>query len=135
MPIHLIGEGTGHALPFGRTFFSSTLSDLLARTSQTSTQSLTLFLTDGATVDVCSVDEMNDDYMVIRTFRGHGEACGTDLNVIPYGLIYRIQISPIGLEEMQRVGFKGVATDVAARQATAHDKQPQAAPPSRKSGR
>lgn len=106
MPIHLIGEGPGHALPFNRTFFTTTLGEILARNRKEGPQKLTLFLTDGATLDLCNIEGMTDDYLVVRVFSGHGKACGTILDLVPYSLVYRVQLTPIALEEIDRAGFR-----------------------------
>lgn len=106
MPIHLIGEGPGHALPFNRSFFTTTLGEILAKNRKEGPQKLTLFLTDGATLDLCNIEGMTDDYMVVRVFSGHGKACGTMLDIIPYPLIYRVQMTPIAMEEIDRAGFR-----------------------------
>ncbi len=109
MPIHLIGESAGHAPPFNRGFFSSTIGDIIGKSSQNVPQKLTLFLTDGSTLDLCNIEGMSDEYMIARVFHGHGKACGTIVNIIPFALIYRVQLTPVGHEEADRAGFKWVS--------------------------
>ncbi len=110
MPIHLIGESAGHAPPFNRAFFSSTIGDIIGKSSQNVPQKLTLFLTDGATLDLCNIEGMNDEYMIVRIFHGHGKACGTIINILPFALIYRVQLTPVGHEDVDRAGFKWISS-------------------------
>jgi hypothetical protein len=48
------------AAPFSRTFFNVTLGDMLEKDGKEKDHKLTLFLTDGTTLDVCSIDELAD---------------------------------------------------------------------------
>lgn len=110
MPIHLIGESAGHAPPFNRTFFSSTIGDIIGKNSQSVPQKLTLFLTDGVTLDLCNIEGMNDEYMIVRAFHGSGKSCGTEIDIIPFSLVYRVQLTPVGHEEAERAGFKWISS-------------------------
>ncbi len=93
MAIHVIG-GSPERAPFDRTFFQVTLGDLIERAGRGENLRLTLYLLDGGAIEVCSIEEVRDSYLVVRTFRGDEDACGAGLNLIPYGLIYRIELAP-----------------------------------------
>jgi hypothetical protein len=89
--VQLIG-GTGMDVPFNRTFFNVTLADLV-EPSKDAAHKLTLYLVDGTTLDVCRIEEMADHYLALRAYRPGSDACDTTLHLIPYGTIYRIEIS------------------------------------------
>ncbi|HLY12513.1 MAG TPA: hypothetical protein VKW04_24635 [Planctomycetota bacterium] len=104
MAVQLIG-GTGGDVPFNRTFFNVTLGDLVEPTKGTAHQ-LTLYLVDGTTMDVCRIEEMADQYLVLRAYRSGSDACETTLHLIPYGTIYRLEISEHGGKDDEgRLGF------------------------------
>ncbi len=107
MAIYLIGDQGGGGPPFNRNFFNLTLGDLLSKAGKTDSQKLDLFLTDGSTLEVCQIDELAETYMVVRAYNKDETQCDLMVNVIPYGLIYRIQIVPKGAEE-ERVGFRWI---------------------------
>jgi hypothetical protein len=98
----------GSDVPFGRTFFNVYLGEMLDRAGKDKDHKLTLFLGDGSQLDVCSIDELSDGYLILRAYRGgEGDACDLSLNLIPYGLIYRIEIAP-KQDAGQRLGFHWV---------------------------
>lgn len=104
MAVQLIG-GTGMDVPFNRTFFNVTLADLV-EPSKDSAHKLTLYLVDGTTMDVCRIEEMADHYLALRAYRAASDACDTTLHLIPYGTIYRIEISDHKSEnDGVRLGF------------------------------
>jgi hypothetical protein len=104
MPIYLLGD-QGGGVPFGRNFFNLTLGDIIAKGGKSDSQRLHLFLTDGTTLEVCQIEQLAEQYMVVRAYNSEETQCDLLVNVIPYGLIYRIQIVPKGVEE-ERVGFR-----------------------------
>jgi hypothetical protein len=103
MAIYTLG-GTGSDAPFNRTFFNVTLGDVLDRIGKTHEQKLTLFLTDGTTIDVCKIDELTDAYVALRGYARDGEGCEVSVQLIPYVLIYRLELTPRAGEN-NRVGF------------------------------
>jgi hypothetical protein len=104
MPVQLIGGSAGD-VPFNRTFFNVTLADLVEPTKDRA-QKLTLYLVDGTTMDVCRIEDMADGYLALRAYRTGSDACETTMHLIPYGTIYRIEISHHEAEdEGSRLGF------------------------------
>ena len=103
MPIPLIGSGGD--VPFNRTFFNVTLGEMLEKNGKGKPVKLTLFLTDATTLDVCMIDELSESYLAARAYLGESDTCELSLQLIPYGLIYRIEIAPKG-DENSRVGFQ-----------------------------
>ena len=103
MQAYLLGEGKSGP-PFSRTFFNVTLGDLLARAGGAATPRLSLFLTDGLRLEVCRIEELEEAYMVVRGYSDDPEKCDPMVHVIPYGLIYRLEIAPKDTEDA-RVGF------------------------------
>jgi len=101
MPPYVIG---GSDTPFGRTFFNVSLGEMLEGAGKEKDHKLTLFLGDGTQLEVCSIDELSDNYLVVRAYRGEPDACALAIELIPYGLIYRIEIAP-KKDDSQRVGF------------------------------
>lgn len=87
----LLGLNTT-GIPFDRTFFSASLDSVLERFGKGQGTRLTLFLSDGSTLDVCQIEELSDGYLVLRAYLGEDEHCELALNAIPYGLIYRIEV-------------------------------------------
>jgi len=86
MPVYMVGSG-GAQSPFNRTFFNATLGDLLQRAGREKSQKLLLFLADGTMLDVCSIDDLADDYISVRAYRANEETCDLSVNLIPYSLI------------------------------------------------
>jgi hypothetical protein len=103
MAIYSLGGNAGDA-PFNRTFFNVTLGDVLERIGKTREHKLTLYLTDGSTLDVCNIDELADAYLALRAYAKDEEGCEVSVQLIPYSLIYRIELIPRA-EENNRVGF------------------------------
>ena len=97
----------GSDVPFGRTFFNVSLGEMLEVAGKEKDHRLTLFLGDGTQLEVCSIDELADHYLVVRAYRGEPDACSLAVELIPYGLIYWIEISP-KQDDSQRVGFHWV---------------------------
>lgn len=100
----LIGPGMPQGPVFDRAFFNTTLGSLVDRASGRETPRLTLYLSDGTTLDVCQIEEMTDQYVAVRATRSSDGSCSLVTSVIPYFLIYRIDISPKG-ETDERLGF------------------------------
>ena len=50
------------------------------------------------------IEQLSDAYLSARAYQGEGESCELSLQLIPYGLIYRIEIAPKN-EGSDRVGF------------------------------
>ena len=103
MSIQLIGGSAGD-VPFNRTFFNVTLADMVSGNGKDKAVKLTLYLSDGTTLDVCSIDELTDGYVAARAYQKGNDSCDVSVQLIPYGLIYRIEISP-QVENNDRVGF------------------------------
>src|SRR5258706_5158596 len=103
MVIQLIGSTSGD-IPFNRTFFNVTLGEMISQNGKEKPVKLTLFLSDGTTLDVCVIDELGDQYLSARAYQGESENCELSVQLIPYGLIYRIEIAP-KTEDNGRVGF------------------------------
>lgn len=106
MPIHLIGGDAGGP-PFRRAFFSTILGEILAKSGDPNGFTLTLLLADGTSLDVCSIEDLTDDYLSVRCYQSD-DSCGLGLDLVPYGMIYRVQLTPKGKEDGERVGFKWV---------------------------
>ena len=103
MGIFTLGGGAGEP-PFNRTFFNVTLGDVLERAGKEREKQLTLFLTDGSTLDVCGIDELTDQYVALRSYVNGEDACAVSVQLIPYALIYRVEITPRGGDH-NKVGF------------------------------
>lgn len=110
MGIFTIGGGVGEP-PFNRTFFNVTLGDLVERAGSAKEKRLTLFLTDGSTLDVCGIDELTDQYVALRSYANGDDACDVAVQLIPYALIYRVEITPRG-GDSNRLGFHFSPLDV-----------------------
>lgn len=110
MSIHFIGESAAAAPPFDSLFFKSSFDEIVDKAGKIANR-LTLFLSDGTTFDVCRMEELADAYMVVHGYRGGTDACDLAVNVIPYGLIYRIELGPKGGGET-RMGFNWTPTTV-----------------------
>jgi hypothetical protein len=104
MAVQLIGGSSGD-VPFNRTFFNVTLGELVDHSGKDKAVKLTLFLSDGTTLDVCVIDELSDSYLAVRAYQGENDSCDVSVQLIPYGLIYRIEIAP-KTDESSRVGFQ-----------------------------
>ena len=103
MSIHFIGESSAAAPPFDSLFFKSSFDQIVERAGK-GAQKLTLFLSDGSTFDVCEIVDLGDAYMVARGYAEASDACELALNILPYGLIYRLELSPKS-NGGTRVGF------------------------------
>ncbi len=106
MPIVLLGE-TGGGVPFGRTFFNSSFDPLVHKMGKDSARRLVLYLSDGTTFEVAHIDELAEHYMVVRGYKGDVETNEQSVSLLPYGLIYRIELGTKA-ESATRVGFKWV---------------------------
>jgi len=106
MAIQLIGGSAGD-VPFNRTFFNATLGDLIDHTGKDKEKAvrLSLFLSDGTTLDVSTIDELSDSYLALRAYQGDTDQIDPSVHLIPYGLIYPIEVSPKN-EQNSRVGFQ-----------------------------
>jgi hypothetical protein len=105
MPIHMFG-GSPPQGPFNRTFFNVTLGDVLEHCSGEKGTKLLLYLGDGTTLDVCAIDEITEDYLAVRAYQAEGETCELSVNLIPYPLIYRIELTPKDMDNSTRLGFR-----------------------------
>jgi len=105
MGVYMVGSGSAQS-PFNRTFFNVTLGDILQRAPKNKSTRLLLFLADGTTLDVCAIDELADDYLAVRAYRAEEAACDLTINLIPYTLIYRIELAPKESESNNRMGFR-----------------------------
>ena len=110
MSIHFVGESAAAAPPFDSLFFKSAFDQIVEKAGKIANR-LTLFLSDGTTFDVCQMEELADAYMVVHGYRGGTDTCDLAVNVIPYGLIYRIELGPKEGDET-RVGFSWTPTTV-----------------------
>lgn len=101
----MIGQS---GVPFGRAFFNATLDPLLTEMGSGKPLRVTLHLTDGLTLDLCQIDELADDFLVVRAMKteeaADGAACDVSMHLIPYGLIYRVELAPRP-DADKRVGF------------------------------
>jgi hypothetical protein len=104
MSSQLIGSSSSD-VPFNRTFFNVTLGEMIEQNGKEKPVKLTLFLSDGSTLDVCMIDELSDQYLAVRAYQGQSDSCEINVQLIPYGLIYRIEIAPKA-QESSRVGFQ-----------------------------
>jgi hypothetical protein len=104
MSIHFIGESSSAAPPFDALFFKSAFDQIVERAGK-HTKKLTLFLSDGSVFDVCEIVELNDAYMVVRGYAEATDACDLAVSILPYGLIYRLELGPKGTDPT-RVGFR-----------------------------
>lgn len=103
MPIYMIGGGN-YGPPFSRAFFSTRLGDILDKGGKKNSHKLKIFLTDGGILDICKIEDLEDEYMLVRDYASDEKSCELTLDIIPYGLIYRVQISP-QVQNDERVGF------------------------------
>ena len=104
MSIHFIGESSSAAPPFDSLFFKSAFDQVVERAGK-GAQKLTLFLSDGSQFDVCEIVDLADAYMVVRGYKEATDTCELALNMLPYGLIYRLELGPKS-NDGTRVGFK-----------------------------
>ncbi len=104
MSIHFIGESSAAAPPFDSLFFKSAFDGIVERAGK-GLNKLTLYLSDSTTFDVCELVELGDTFMVVRGYRGETDACDLALTILPYGLIYRLELGPKGTDST-RVGFR-----------------------------
>lgn len=105
MAIHMLGDGAGES-PFNRTFFNVALGEILSKSGKEKEQILTLYLTDGTTLDVCNIEELADAHLALRAYHKDDQSCELTTHLIPYALIYRIELSPRVAEDRNRVGFR-----------------------------
>ncbi|MBI2900552.1 MAG: hypothetical protein HYY17_10220 [Planctomycetes bacterium] len=103
MSIRFLGEPNLGA-PFNRTFFNAVIGDVVEHAGKDQAHRMTLYLSDGATLDVCRIEELAEEYMVLRTFHEGDETCDVGLEIVPYGLIYRIRLTPKEADD-ERLGF------------------------------
>jgi hypothetical protein len=104
MAIQLIGTQEGEP-PFNRTFFNVTLGDMVDAGAKEKAVKLTLYLSDGSTLDVCMIDSLSDGYLSVRAYEGENDNCELSVHLIPYGLIYRIELAPKTSTPDGRMGF------------------------------
>jgi hypothetical protein len=105
MPVYMVGSG-GAQTPFNRTFFNVTLGEIVQGTAKEKTHKLLLFLADSTTFDVCSIDDLADEYLVVRAYKEQEQSCDLSINLIPYSLIYRIELTPKSSDNSTRLGFR-----------------------------
>ena len=104
MSIHFIGESSAAAPPFDGLFFKTAFDQIVERAGKGATN-LTLYLSDGTTYDVCEVVELADAYLIVRGYHGESDTCDLALTLLPYGLIYRLELGPKKTDST-RVGFR-----------------------------
>ena len=104
MPVYMVGSGGGQS-PFSRTFFNDTLGDVFQRAGRDKNHKLLLYLADGTTLDVCAIDDLADDFIAVRAYHAEDQACDLSVNLIPYSLIYRIELVPKESDSSTRLGF------------------------------
>ncbi|MBI4565721.1 MAG: hypothetical protein HY716_13590 [Planctomycetes bacterium] len=92
------------ALPFDRTFFNTNLENLLKASELGESVSLKLYMIDGSILDVCQIDDLKEEFLIVRGYRNEESACDLTLQIIPYGAIYRLEIGPRSNRD-QRMGF------------------------------
>ncbi len=118
MPAYALG-GTIPGSPFNRTFFNVTLGDLIEKDGKKPGRRLLLYLADGSMLEVEEIEELEDAYLTLRVVKGSDEE-GTEpsTHLLPYTLIYRIELSPTR-RETGHVGFqwKGKGGGVGTRRA------------------
>src|SRR5688572_7650115 len=117
MSIHFIGENSTASPPFDSLFFKSSFDAIVERSGK-SAQKLSLYLSDGSTFDVCELVDLSDPYMVVRGYHGATDACDMSVSIIPYGLIYRLDLGPKA-DNSTRVGFRWSPPAMAAKGKTA----------------
>lgn len=100
MTIPLLGQHGG--TPFDRTFFNVRLEQILARLNSAHAR-VNVYLSDGTTLGLCHIDEMTDEFLTVRAY-GDEPACALAMHLIPYSLIYRMEIDPNPGDE-PRLGF------------------------------
>lgn len=103
----LFGGTQGQA--FDRTFFNVTLGKLLERCGDPDGQQLTLFLSDGAHLEVCRIAGLESEYVILHVLLDGTEACERAMHVVPYALIYRITIAP-KVDDEPKLGFSWSAS-------------------------
>ena len=104
MAVYMVGSG-GAQSPFNRTFFNVTLGEVFQRAGREKSHKLLLFLADGTTLDVCAIDDLADDYIAVRAYKAEEQTCDLGVNLIPYSLIYRIELAPKDSDSSTRLGF------------------------------
>lgn len=110
MSIYLLGHGS---VPFGRTFFNTALDELLAKAGEGRPHRVTLYLTDGLALDVCEILELGSDYVTVHALRSAEEPCDPTVHLVPYGLIYRVEVAPKAGDD-RRFGFAKSARRLAS---------------------
>ena len=105
MPAYPLGA-TIPGSPFNRTFFNVTLGDLIEKDGKKPVRRLLLYLADGSMLEVEEIEELEDAYLIIRAVKGSDEeGSNPSIHLVPYTLIYRIELSPTRRETGQ-VGFQ-----------------------------
>ena len=102
MNIPILGQ-SGNTI-FGRTFFNVRLRELIEKAGNPENTRVEILLTDGARLGLCHIEELGSEYMTVRCY-GEVEGCDLSLHLIPYHLIYRMEIDPTGGAE-PRMGFQ-----------------------------
>jgi hypothetical protein len=104
MPIVLLGE-SGGGTPFGRSFFNSAFEPLVHKLGKDAAKRLLLYISDGTIFEVAQIEELAENYLVVRGYKGDEDAAEQSIQVLPYGLIYRLELGSQP-ESGTRVGFK-----------------------------
>ena len=104
MPAYALG-GAIPGSPFNRTFFNVTLGDLIEKDGKKPVRRLLLYLADGSMLQVEEIEDMEDSYLTLRAVKGVDDP-GTEpsIHLVPYTLIYRIELSP-NERDTGQVGF------------------------------
>lgn len=105
MSVMLLGPTPG-GVPFNRSFFNATIGEFVEQLGKQASPKVRLFLVDGTVLDICNIETLAEDYMALRVYLPAQEACDTTIHLVPYSLIYRIEIGAAQGEESKRVGFQ-----------------------------
>ena len=100
----ILGSGLPDS-PFNRTFFNITLGDILGEDSEKQDRKLTLFLADGTTLQIHSIDDLEEQYLTVKAYRGQDSDSEPGVHLIPYVIIYRIELEPKEADGSRRLGF------------------------------
>ena len=104
MPGTILGSSLPES-PFNRTFFNVTLGDILKEGGEKQERKLTLFLADGTTLQIRSIDDLDEQYLTVKAYRGEATDEEPGIHLIPYVIIIRIELGPREEDGSRRLGF------------------------------
>ena len=116
MTLWMMGGG-GWQPPFNRTFFNVALGEILQRAGKDKGNRLTLYLVDGSQLDIRTIEELSDAFVVVRASLHHEEEAELQLHVLPYSSIYRLEVAGAPDGESRRLGFRWTPMTGRAREA------------------